>query len=93
MLYWANKDPDDTVIRALDWSKFLTSSLGVDTIVSVVWTVPIGMTKVSESVSTVYTIIKISGGVVGEHYVFQCRMTTAGGEQIDQSVTISIANG
>lgn len=71
------------------------------TIATVTWTVPTGITKdssnqnavtiagISYGVNTVCTIW-LSGGVAGESYELQCRITTSDARTLDHSIIIPV---
>ena len=69
------KDPNAILDYTVDWTEWLEDV--VDTISSVTWVVPDGLTKVAESNTTLMATIWISGGAVGESYRVVCRMSTA----------------
>ena len=85
-LHWPNKDPDDILDYAVDWSEFL----GLDTISASVWVVPTGITKASDSFTSTVTTAWLSGGTIRTKYTLVNRITTAAGRQKDQSVAITI---
>jgi len=70
------KSPAAILQYTIDWTAWLS---GADTIDSVVWTVPSGITSVSETNTTVVANIKLSGGTVGVAYDVVCTITTVGG--------------
>ena len=83
-----NKDPDATLDYKQDWSKWLVG----DTIDSVEWTVPDGLTKVNSSHDDSSVTIWLSGGTVDTIYLITCRITTAAGRINDRSMNITIKN-
>ena len=78
------KDPNSTLDFAIDWSAWL----GTDTIATATWTVPTGITKVTDSASTTVATIWLSGGTAGAQYDLLCRITTAGGRTDDRTISI-----
>ena len=78
------KDPDATLDYTIDWSLYL----GTDTIVTAVWTVPLGLTKVAESKTTTATTVWLSGGTAAAEYQVACRITTAAGRIDDRTIAI-----
>lgn len=80
------KDPNATVDYAVDWSDWL----GSDTISSVAWTVPDGITKSAETNTTTKATIWLSGGSVGNKYDVVCRITTSDGRTDDRTITIKM---
>lgn len=78
-----DKDPAASLPYALDWSSWL-SQLSGETIGSVVWTVPTGLTLVSQSATTTVATVRLSGGTAGERYVIGCQITTAPTGYVDE---------
>lgn len=84
-----NKSPNATLPFGLDWSRWLANEDG-DSITSATWTVPAGLTKVSDNVDGGKTIIWLSGGVEDETYELLCHIVTAGGRQEDETLDILV---
>lgn len=74
-----------------------------DTLSAVAWTVPAGLTKVSEGISadamtdsgTVYpagevALVRLSGGVANTDYTITCQVTTAAGDVDERSITVAV---
>lgn len=74
------KDPGATLDYSFDWTDWLGAS---ETITATSWTVPAGLTKVSESRSDYISTCRISGGTLNTSYTVTCQITTNEGE-IDQ---------
>lgn len=70
------KDPDATLSYTVDWSDWL---VGGDTISSVAWDVPTGITEDSTSETTTTATITLSGGSANADYDVGCKITTAAG--------------
>lgn len=87
-LTWPDKDPNEVLDYAIDW----TARLDGDTIAASTWIVPIGITRDSDSFSASATTIWLSGGDTGvtAGHVLTNRITTAAGRIMDQSVTIRV---
>lgn len=83
---WFSKDPNDV----LDYMVNAATWLGTDTISSVSWTVPTGLTKDSQSNTTTTATIWVSGGTVGTEYEVLCRVVTAGGKTKDWTIGFTI---
>ena len=81
------KDPNDTEEYAFDFRKYLATG---ETISSAVWTVPAGLTKVSETVAGSEARVKVSGGTLGEDYEITCLMTTSQGRIIDRTGVVEV---
>lgn len=80
------KDPDAKLDYQIDWSEWL----GTDTISASTWTVPSGLTKVSDIFTTTTTTIWLSGGTVGSVYEMVNHITTATGRENDRTLKIGI---
>jgi hypothetical protein len=82
------KDPNATLDYTVDWAAWLS---GVsDTLASVAWTVPAGLTQVAVSNSTTSATIFLSGGTAGNSYDVVCRVTTAASQARINDRTIRI---
>lgn len=87
MLVWLSKDPDEEVIRGVDW----TVRLDGDTIASAAFSVASGNVTVSpgeyaESVSQCL----VSGGTAETKATVLCEVTTTEGQTLQQTATILI---
>ena len=80
------KDPDDDLDYTINWSTWL----GVDTISTSVWDVPIGLTSHSPSASTTAVTIWLAGGTAGERYYVNNRIVTAAGRAVEDSFAVLI---
>lgn len=87
-MYSFVKDPDATLDYGLDWSEWLEPD---DTISSVTWVVPEGVTKESENNSDTMAVIWLSGGTAGAEYEVVCRITTTNGRIDDRTIQVYIA--
>jgi hypothetical protein len=85
-LSWPNKDPDEVLDYSLNWS----ARLDGDTIDSVVWSFPAGITKDSQALAGALASVFISGGTDGVAYLIGCRVVTAGGRTMDESVKLKV---
>jgi len=79
-----DKDPNAVVDYSIDWATWL----GTDTIATSAWTVPTGITTVTNTNTTTTTTVWLSGGSLGQRYLCTNHITTAGGRQEDQSIMI-----
>lgn len=86
-LIWPEKDPDEVLDYGIEWSE----RLGDKQIAGVQWTVPAGLTLVSQAApaGTITTII-IGGGVEGVTYKVGCRLTTTDGLILEESPQLRI---
>ena len=85
-MFAAVKDPNATLDYKLDWSAWLTT----DTISTVTWTVPTGITQTAATNTTTSATIWLSGGTVGTRYTVVCRITTTAGRIDERSLLVSV---
>jgi hypothetical protein len=83
-----SKDPDAILDYVVDWTSWLTPI--TDTIASVVWVVPTGVTETAVLFSNTSATIWLSGGTLSKVYTIVCRVTTANGRTEDHSFNILI---
>jgi hypothetical protein len=81
------KDPNAVKPYGVDWEGFLDTG---DTISSVSWTVPSGITKDSESNTNTVASLVLSGGTAGVDYEIVCQITTANGIVEEQSIVVPV---
>lgn len=89
-LKWDPKDPDEELDYTIDWTRRLVTG---DTISTSTWIIDgpdSDLTQTFDSISTVYTIVWLSGGTVGYRYTCTNRVVTSQGRTMDQSVTLRI---
>jgi hypothetical protein len=86
--WWIKKDPAAVLDYTLDWST--DGWLGIDTIASVVWAVPAGITQTAASNTTTGATVWLSGGTLATSYTVTCRITTAAGRTDERSFRIII---
>lgn len=90
MLRWPNKDPDDVIDYAIDWTAHLDSG---DTIQSATWSVaPAGLTLGTATVVGAKASVWLQGGTAGQDYVVTCRVVTAGARQMDRSAKVLVTS-
>lgn len=80
------KDPGGNLDYAVDW----TAWLGNDTIDTSTWTVPTGLTKVSDSKTMKIATVWLSGGTVGQEYTVTNHIKTAAGREDERSIIIQV---
>lgn len=84
-------DPDATLDYAVDWTSWLASG---ETISSVSWTVPAGVTEESapggwsEPDANNKRTVWISGGTAGTDYTVACEITTSVGRVDERSIIL-----
>ena len=81
------KDPDAILDYTIDWETWLES----DTISTVTWTVPSGITKDSDSNTTTTATIWLSGGSAGVEYPILCKIVTAAARTDNRTIYIKVA--
>ena len=86
MKRWPFKDPDEVLDYEVDWS----ARLGTDTISSVTWTVPAGLTKEDEAATGDIVSVWLSGGSEGQSYNIGCRVVTSGGRTHDETFVLPV---
>jgi hypothetical protein len=82
------KDPDETLDFGLDLTDWLEDG---DAISSASWTVPTGMTEVSESTSSPTTAVMTSGGTAGTTYRLKGTVTTTDGRVLVRRIAVHCA--
>jgi hypothetical protein len=87
MIAWPFKDPDEVLDYEIDWG----ARIGSDTISTVTWTVPGGITQTSSALSGAVTTIWLSGGTASTSYSIGCRIATTGGRTFDETATLPVA--
>ena len=80
------KDPNAKLDYRVDWSAWLNG----DTVATVAWTVPTGLTKTSETNTTTAATVWLEGGTAGVDYRIVCRITTAAGRIADRSFVVRV---
>lgn len=80
------KDPDAIKDYICDWAEWLNG----DTIATSTWTVPVGITKVSDTHNNTEATIILSGGASGTTYTFVNRITTTGGRTDERSIQLKV---
>lgn len=90
--YEATKDPDEILDYGFYWDKAPYNWLDGDTIVTSVWSVPTGLTLVSQSNTTNVTTVFISGGTDGQEYIIANKITTTAGRTAERSIRIKVVS-
>ena len=75
---------------ALAWSDQLALTSPADTISSVTWTVPAGLTAGAQFLVGGVATAWLSGGVAGTDYAVTCRIVTAGARTLERSVMLFV---
>lgn len=87
MVYVEPKSAGEVQDYAVDWSNELAQS---ETISSVTWTVPAGITKDSDSESSGITTIDLSGGTAGEEYEILCSIVTSDSRTYEKTIIVPV---
>lgn len=82
------KDPDAILDYQINWATWLST----DTIGTSTWTVPTGITKVSDTNTTTTATIWLSGGTADTDYRLVNRITTANGRTEERSIWVKVRN-
>ena len=83
---WIFKDPESLLDYQVDWATWLVT----DTISSVVWAVPTGITQDSVSTTTTKATIWLSGGTVAIDYTIECKILTAAGRTDERRFVVKV---
>jgi hypothetical protein len=82
------KDPHATLDYTVDWSDWLAAG---ETLASVTWTVPAGLTQADAAQTATQAQIWLTGGTAGASYTVACRVTTSAGRIDERSMLIAVA--
>lgn len=82
------KDPDETVAFGWNWSD--DCAVQSTTVASATFTVPTGITKASQAVSSPSVTAVFTGGTPGRSYAVTCHATLANGEVLDMTKVIRV---
>jgi len=83
----ATKDPNAILTYGFDYTDWLDTG---DALATSVWTVPVGITDVSEAASPTITSVKVSGGTLGKSYEIVNDITTTKGLTERRRIVIEI---
>lgn len=81
------KAPDEVRDYSIDWS---TRLLTGDTIASSTYTLDTGITEVSTAIDGTSTVIRISGGTLGERYKVENEVVTTDGETLEEVFYLAV---
>ncbi len=86
MLY--SKSPNEHLKITLSWATEL--AIDTTTISGVTWTIPSGLTSVSQTTATSNTILVVSGGTENVEYSIKCRIQTSDSKYYEQGVIVQV---
>lgn len=81
------KDPNAVEDFAINWADHFATG---ETIATSTFTVPTGLTKVSESNTTTKAIVQLSSGTLHVEYLVVNHISTNQGREFDQTVIVRI---
>jgi hypothetical protein len=84
-----DKDPDAKLDYGIKWRKWLDPDETIDT---VEWTVPTGLTKESDQELHGTCVVWLSGGTAGTTYLVPCHIVTSKARADDRSLTIRVVD-
>jgi len=80
------KDPDAVLDYSVRWEPWLAG----DELATVVWTVPTGIVKDSQSATADTATVWLSGGTAGRSYFVTCHITTTAGREDDRTFRVDV---
>ncbi len=80
------KDPSAVLDYTEDWTRWL----GDDTLLSVSWSVPVGIVNAGNYSSQSTTTIWLSGGTAGISYLVTCQVSTVGGRTDQRTIQVDV---
>lgn len=83
------KDPGAVLDYGFDWSDWLGTT---ETISTSTWTIPTGITKISDSKTDTLTIIWISGGTHGTNYPIVNHIRTNANREDERTHILKVRN-
>lgn len=89
-VFAVTKDPSAILPYGFKFTDWLVDDLANDTIASVVWTVPSGLTEGAKILTTTEAGVVLSGGTNGVTYTVGCKFTTTGGYVDERSIQIVV---
>jgi hypothetical protein len=94
-LQWPDKRLGDKAYWQLDWTDQLGLEDPADTIATVSWVVPDGITRVSsgklaKDAASKIALIWLEGGTAGQTYAFVCTIITQNGITLERGVNLFV---
>ena len=81
------KDPEAKLDYGFNWENWLANG---ESIISSIWTVPEGLTKITDSFTGILTTIWLLGGIVGINYDVVNHIITSQGREDDRTIRIKV---
>lgn len=81
------KTPDEEKDFGIDWRKWIATGVTISTST---WEVPSGITKEADSISGLYTLIRLSGGTAGTTYTLINEVLTSAGELLERAIEVRV---
>ena len=92
---WPDKRPGDKAYWQLDFTEQLGLESPVDTISTVTWVVPAGITRITagklvKDAASKIALIWLEDGTAGQTYAFVCTIATVNGITLQRGVTLYV---
>ena len=92
---WPDKRPGDKAYWQLDWSEQLGLEDPADTISTVTWVVPAGITRITagklvKDAANKIALIWLEDGTAGQPYEFVCTIVTVNGITLERGVSLYV---
>jgi hypothetical protein len=92
---WPDKRPGDKAYWQLDWSEQLGLEDPADTISTVTWVVPAGITRIADGklvkdAANKIALIWLEDGTAGQPYEFVCTIVTVNGITLERGVSLYV---
>lgn len=84
------KDPQAKLPYTLDWAQWLSQLAGAVTITSSTWTVQVGITKDSDTNTSLTTTVRLSGGTIGVDYEVTNHVVLSDGSEDERTILIQV---
>lgn len=81
------KDPDDVLEYGFDWSEWLPDGVTISTSA---WTVPAGITKISDDKTDTITKIVLDGGTAGTSYSILNHIVASDSQEKDKVFVVAV---
>jgi hypothetical protein len=89
-VWTVTKDPQAKLPYSLDWSQVLSQLGGAVTITSSTWSVQVGITKDSDSFTSLNATVRLSGGAAGTDYEVTNHVVFSDGSEDERTILIMV---